>query len=224
VEKQVDRFGKRAKTGDKEAKPPTMEILEPCQAARGGQTRARPREWTDEKARAACATPASSPASPCCTSATWTKGAATGNAFASGRCTPPPRARGSGHLRPDRSRGQRARPEERADFLADIGLDEPGLSKLARAAYKLLGLQTYFTAGEKEIRAWTIPVGAKAPRPPASSTPTSSVASSAPRSTASPIWSSTRPKPASAPPASCAVEGKEYVVQDGDIMHFLFNV
>ena len=55
--------------------------------------------------------------------------------------------------------------EEKTEFLADLGLTEPGLNKLARAAYNLLGLQTYFTAGEKEIRAWTIPTGAKAPRP-----------------------------------------------------------
>src|SRR5690606_13130456 len=54
--------------------------------------------------------------------------------------------------------------EERKMFLEDIGLDEPGASKLIRAAYKLLDLQTYFTAGVKEVRAWTIPVGSTAPQ------------------------------------------------------------
>jgi ribosome-binding ATPase len=54
-------------------------------------------------------------------------------------------------------------PEERADFLASLGLEEPGLHKLIREGYRLLGLQVYFTAGEKEVRAWEIPIGAKAP-------------------------------------------------------------
>ena len=54
--------------------------------------------------------------------------------------------------------------EERVEFLQDLGIDEPGLDKLARATYQLLGLQTYFTAGEKEIRAWTIQNGWKAPQ------------------------------------------------------------
>src|SRR5690606_36266874 len=52
---------------------------------------------------------------------------------------------------------------ERADFLADLGVDEPGLNRVIRAGYQLLDLQTYFTAGEKEVRAWTIPRGATAP-------------------------------------------------------------
>src|SRR5690606_10888546 len=54
--------------------------------------------------------------------------------------------------------------EDRAIFLADLGIEEPGLDRLIRAGYKLLGLQTYFTAGVKEVRAWTVPVGATAPQ------------------------------------------------------------
>ena len=53
---------------------------------------------------------------------------------------------------------------DRTDFLADLGLSEPGLDRVIRSGYKLLGLQTYFTAGPKEVRAWTTPVGATAPR------------------------------------------------------------
>ena len=54
--------------------------------------------------------------------------------------------------------------EERQMFLEDMGLEEPGVSRLIRAAYRLLNLQTYFTAGEKEVRAWTVAVGASAPQ------------------------------------------------------------
>jgi ribosome-binding ATPase YchF (GTP1/OBG family) len=57
--------------------------------------------------------------------------------------------------------------EDKLAFLADLGLEEPGLNRLIRAGYQLLGLQTYFTAGVKEVRAWTIHVGDTAPRPPA---------------------------------------------------------
>ena len=53
---------------------------------------------------------------------------------------------------------------EKAEFLADLGMEEPGLDRVIRAGYQLLGLQTYFTAGVKEVRAWTIPVGATAPQ------------------------------------------------------------
>src|SRR5690606_8704797 len=54
--------------------------------------------------------------------------------------------------------------EEKAEFLAEMGMEEPGLNRVIRAGYQLLGLQTYFTAGVKEVRAWTIPIGATAPQ------------------------------------------------------------
>ncbi|MCV5640089.1 DUF933 domain-containing protein, partial [Escherichia coli] len=54
--------------------------------------------------------------------------------------------------------------DEREEFLADLGIEEPGLNRVIRAGYELLSLQTYFTAGVKEVRAWTIPVGATAPK------------------------------------------------------------
>ena len=72
-------------------------------------------------------------------------------------------------------------PDEAKEYMEALGLTDSGLARLIREAYHLLGLQSYFTSGETETRAWTIPVGAKAPRPPASSTATSSAASSRPR-------------------------------------------
>ena len=72
-------------------------------------------------------------------------------------------------------------PEEQADYLAAVGLREPGLNRVIRAGYELLGLVTFFTVGPKEARAWTVTSGSSARRPPASSTPISRKASSAPR-------------------------------------------
>jgi ribosome-binding ATPase YchF (GTP1/OBG family) len=95
---------------------------------------------------------------------------------------------------------------------------------LARAAYTLLGLQTYFTAGEKEIRAWTIPVGAKAPQ--AAGVIHGDFERGFIRAN---VYSLSDLKTHSSEAGLKAagrlrVEGKEYVVQDGDIVHFLFNV
>ncbi len=93
--------------------------------------------------------------------------------------------------------------EEAAEFLAEAGVTEPGLEVLARVGFDTLGLQTYLTAGPKESRAWTIPKGATAPRPPASSTPTSRRASSRPRSSRSTISSPRGPWPRPRRPAGC---------------------
>jgi ribosome-binding ATPase YchF (GTP1/OBG family) len=79
---------------------------------------------------------------------------------------------------------QQLPPGERPGFLASVGLSEPGLHKVVRAGYRMLGLQTFFTLGEQECRAWTFHKGAKAPEAAASSTPTSSGASSRPRCSA----------------------------------------
>jgi GTP-binding protein YchF len=116
-----------------------------------------------------------------------------------------------------------ASPEDAAEFLAELGLAESGLARLARAAYELLGLQSYFTAGEMEVKAWTIVKGTKAPQ------------------AAGVIHSDFEKGFIKAETASyddyieyggeaglrnagrLRMEGKEYVVQDGDVMHFRFN-
>ncbi len=114
--------------------------------------------------------------------------------------------------------------EEREMFLDDLGLDEPGVNKLIRAAYRLLHLQTYFTAGEKEVRAWTIPVGATAPQ--AAGVIHTDFEKGFIR--AEVIHYEDYVQYGSE--AQCReagkihIEGKEYVVQDGDVMHFRFNV
>jgi GTP-binding protein YchF len=114
--------------------------------------------------------------------------------------------------------------EERQMFLADIGLEEAGVSRLIRSAYKLLNLQTYFTAGVKEVRAWTIPIGSTAPQA-AGVIHTDFEKGFIRAETIAyedyvTYGSESKVKEA----GKMRVEGKEYIVKDGDVMHFRFNV
>lgn len=113
---------------------------------------------------------------------------------------------------------------DKGAFLADMGLEEPGLDRLIRAAYRLLGLQTYFTAGEKEVRAWTVPVGATAPQ--AAGVIHSDFERGFIRAETIAFNDYIRLKgEAGAREAGrLRLEGKEYVVQEGDVLHFRFNV
>ncbi len=115
-------------------------------------------------------------------------------------------------------------PEERSMFLGDIGLDEPGVSKLIRQAYRLLDLQTYFTAGEKEVRAWTIKTGYRAPQ--AAGVIHTDFEKGFIRAEVIKYddYVTLGSEQAVKEAGKLSVEGKEYVVQDGDIMHFRFNV
>ncbi len=114
--------------------------------------------------------------------------------------------------------------EERQLFLEDLGLEEAGASKLIRAVYKLLNLQTYFTAGEKEVRAWTIPVGATAPEA-AGVIHTDFEKGFIKAEVISYDDYVTYKSEAKAREAGkMRIEGKDYIVQDGDIIHFRFNV
>ncbi|MGW9686172.1 redox-regulated ATPase YchF [Flagellimonas sp. 2504JD1-5] len=114
--------------------------------------------------------------------------------------------------------------EERQLFLEDLGLTEPGSAKLIRGAYTLLDLETYFTAGVKEVRAWTIPVGATAPQ--AAGVIHTDFEKGFIRAEVISYedyvnyGSETKVKEA----GRMRVEGKEYIVRDGDVMHFRFNV
>lgn len=114
--------------------------------------------------------------------------------------------------------------EERQMFLDELGLEEAGVNRLIRSAYKLLDLQTYFTAGEKEVRAWTVPVGATAPK--AAAVIHTDFEKGFIRAEVMKyndfvaLGSESAVKDA----GKLNVEGKGYVVEDGDIMHFRFNV
>lgn len=114
--------------------------------------------------------------------------------------------------------------EERQIFLGDLGLDEPGVAKLIRAAYTLLNLQTYFTAGVKEVRAWTIHKGDTAPK--AAAVIHTDFEKGFIRAEVIKFNDYIQYKSESAvrDAGKLGVEGKEYIVQDGDVMHFRFNV
>ena len=115
-------------------------------------------------------------------------------------------------------------PEEAAECLADLGLEKSGLEVLAQAAYRLLGLQSYFTAGEMEVKAWTIPIGAKAPQA------AGVIHSDFERGFIKAQVCSYEDYVSLGGEQGCKnagrmrMEGKDYVVQDGDVMHFMFNV
>ncbi|MBA3817338.1 MAG: redox-regulated ATPase YchF [Deltaproteobacteria bacterium] len=115
-------------------------------------------------------------------------------------------------------------PEDRAELLASYGLTEPALASLARECYRLLGLQSYFTAGEKEVRAWTVKQGATGPE--AAGVIHTDFEKGFIRAQVYSLADLEQHGSEAAIKAAgkLRIEGKEYVVQDGDIMHFLFNV
>lgn len=115
-------------------------------------------------------------------------------------------------------------PEDRAEFMADLGLEEPGLHRVIRAGYELLGLQTYFTAGEKEVRAWTIPMGATAPQAAGVIHTDFEKGFIRAEVTAYEDFITYKGEQGAKEAGKLRLEGKEYIVKDGDVMHFRFNV
>ncbi|MEM9184993.1 MAG: redox-regulated ATPase YchF [Planctomycetota bacterium] len=115
-------------------------------------------------------------------------------------------------------------PEDRDEMLESVGLTEPALAVLARAAYTLLGLQSYFTAGEKEIRAWTVPIGATAPQ--AAGVIHTDFERGFIRCETYGVDDLVvhQSEKAIREAGKMRVEGKDYTMQDGDVCHFLFNV
>jgi ribosome-binding ATPase len=114
--------------------------------------------------------------------------------------------------------------EEKQMFLAEMGLDEPGVNKLIKAAYKLLHLETYFTAGVKEVRAWTITTGMKAPQAAGVIHTDFEKGFIKAEVIAYDDFIKYGSEAACREVGKLRIEGKEYVVQDGDVMHFRFNV
>jgi len=114
--------------------------------------------------------------------------------------------------------------EEKTEFLADLGLEEPGLNRVIRAGYRLLRLQTYFTAGEKEVRAWTIPVGATAPEAAGVIHTDFQKGFIRAEVIAYADYIACGGEPGAKEAGKWRLEGKDYIVQDGDVIHFRFNV
>jgi GTP-binding protein YchF len=113
---------------------------------------------------------------------------------------------------------------DRAEFLESIGLEEPGLNRVIRAGYKLLGLQTYFTCGPKEVRAWTLKVGATAPQAAGVIHTDFEKGFIRAEVIAYPDFIANKGEQGAKEVGKLRLEGKEYIVQDGDVMHFRFNV
>ena len=114
--------------------------------------------------------------------------------------------------------------EDKALFLAELGQDEPGLNRLIRAAFRLLGLQTYFTAGVKEVRAWTIRVGDTAPQAAGVIHGDFERGFIRAQTIAFEDFIALGGEQAAKDAGKMRAEGKEYVVKDGDVLNFLFNV
>jgi ribosome-binding ATPase YchF (GTP1/OBG family) len=113
--------------------------------------------------------------------------------------------------------------EDKKMFLAEIGQDEPGLNRLIRAAYKLLGLQTYFTAGVKEVRAWTIHIGDTGPQAAGVIHGDFENGFIRAQTIAYDDYVTLGGEVPAKEAGKARDEGKEYVVKDGDVMNFLFS-
>jgi ribosome-binding ATPase YchF (GTP1/OBG family) len=114
--------------------------------------------------------------------------------------------------------------EDKKLFLEDMGMDEPGLNRVIRAAYQLLGLQTYFTAGPKEVRAWTVPAGATAPQAAGVIHTDFERGFIRAEVAAYDDFVAHGGEQGAKEAGKLRLEGKDYVVRDGDVIHFRFNV
>jgi len=114
--------------------------------------------------------------------------------------------------------------EEKQMFLADLGLEEPGLDRLIHAGYKLLGLATYFTAGVKEVRAWTIHQGDTAPQAAGVIHTDFERGFIRAQTIAFDDFIAYKGEAGAKEAGKMRAEGKEYIVKDGDVLNFLFNV
>ncbi|WP_406672818.1 redox-regulated ATPase YchF [Natronospira sp.] len=115
-------------------------------------------------------------------------------------------------------------PEEQSEFLADAGMDEPGLNRVIRAGYRLLGLETYFTAGEKEVRAWTVKAGSSAPKAAAVIHTDFEKGFIRAEVVSYEDFTACGGEQGAKDAGKWRLEGKDYIVQEGDIIHFRFNV
>lgn len=114
--------------------------------------------------------------------------------------------------------------DEKAEFMADMGLDEPGLNRVIRAGYDLLNLNTYFTAGVKEVRAWTFPIGSTAPQAAGKIHTDFEKGFIRAEVVSYDHFIEYKGEQGAKDAGKWRLEGKEYIVKDGDVIHFRFNV
>ncbi len=226
VETMLDRAKRTARTGDKDAKQ-RVEILEECNALLAAGKPVRGLVYDDEARAKVLAELQLLTTKPVLYVANVNEDDLDGNSPHVTKLRERAAAEG-GTVVPVCARLESELVElddvERQEMLESMGLAEPALAVLARAAYKLLGLQSYFTAGEKEVRAWTIPVGATAPQ--AAGVIHTDFERGFIRCETYSVDDLEQYKSEKAirEAGKMRVEGKNYVMQDSDVCHFLFNV
>ncbi len=224
LEKRVDNLTKRAKGGDKESAA-TLKLVElaltELRAGRPARRADVPRE--EEKGWRMLQLLTSKPALYVCN--VDEESAAAGNAL-SARVFERAREEGAEAVvisAKIESEIALLPPDERAEFLEAVGLEEPGLNRLIREAYKLLGLRTYFTAGPKEARAWTIDAGATAPQAAGVIHSDFEKGFIRAETIAFDDYLALKGEAGAREAGKLRAEGKGYVVKDGDVLNFLFS-
>ncbi|MFZ4067852.1 MAG: redox-regulated ATPase YchF [Phenylobacterium sp.] len=225
LEKRVVNFEKRAKTGDKEAAA-TLALMKLAlaQLAEGRPARAAQVPVEEEKGWRMLQLLTAKPTLYVCN--VDEASADQGNAFSGQVAERATRDQAKSVVISAQIESEIALLDagERAEFLETLGLIEPGLNRLIREAYALLGLQTYFTAGPKEARAWTIPVGATAPQSAGVIHTDFEKGFIRAETIAFDDYVKFKGEAGAREAGRLRSEGKEYVVQDGDVMNFRFNV
>jgi len=225
LEKRVVNFEKRAKTGDKEAAATLALIkLALAQLTEGRPARAAQVPAEEEKGWRMLQLLTAKPTLYVCN--VDEASADQGNAFSGEVAARASRDKAKSVVISAQIESEIALLDagERAEFLETLGLVEPGLNRLIREAYALLGLQTYFTAGPKESRAWTIPVGATAPQAAGVIHTDFEKGFIRAETIAFDDYVKFKGEAGAREAGRLRSEGKEYVVQDGDVMNFRFNV
>ncbi|MFC3080085.1 redox-regulated ATPase YchF [Phenylobacterium terrae] len=225
LEKRVTNLDKRAKAGDKEsANTLRLVNLALAELNQGRPARMAKVGLEDEKAWRMLQLLTSKPALYVCNVDEGS--AATGNALSEKVAERAARDHANSVVISAKIESEIAQldPAERGEFLETLGLEEPGLNRMIREAYKLLGLQTYFTAGPKEARAWTIPVGATAPQAAGVIHTDFEKGFIRAETIAYDDYVRLGGETGARDAGKMRSEGKEYVVRDGDVMNFRFNV
>ncbi|MEL6953517.1 MAG: redox-regulated ATPase YchF [Pseudomonadota bacterium] len=224
VEKRLLNLSRKVRGGDKEAKQQERLLLEAQRVLEAGQpARTVEIDAEDLKAWQMLQLLTAKPILFVCN--VGEEDAAEGNAYSS-RVVSMAEAQGAAHVMISAQIEEEISQldtEEQKEFLGEMGLEEAGLDRLIRAGYDLLGLQTYFTAGPKEARAWTIRAGLSAPQAAGVIHGDFEKGFIRAETVAFEDYVALRGEQAARDAGKLRAEGKGYIVQDGDVMHFLFN-
>jgi hypothetical protein len=224
VERTLNRESKKARSGDKEAQQLVGVLERLLPHLNEGRPGAHAGAFRGRKNRAQAALPADHQADDVRRQRPRRRFREQPLPRPPARSMPPPKARRWSPCAPRSKPNSPISTTKTRPFLADLGLEEPGLNRLIRAAYQLLGLQTYFTAGVKEVRAWTIHVGDTAPQAAGVIHTDFERGFIRAQTIALADFIAYKGEQGAKEAGKMRAEGKEYVVKDGDVLNFLFNV